>query len=168
MKQKNKVRYIVTAILTVSLSLFLFGCDGTKEPVRSADIAILYTGDVHCAVDKSIGYAGLAAFKSELETQGAQVLLVDSSDAIQGAPIGSLSKGSLPNGSKAISALIDDNIHDSIVRYFKVPAYSNKVFRSDFRFMLNPSLRNFQSFLLLGVQNKFRGMRNDETGSSSA
>lgn len=96
MKRKSKFPYILTAILAAALSLSLIGCGGGGEAERSADIAVLYTGDVHCAVDESIGYAGLAAFKSELETQGAQVLLVDTGDAIQGAPIGSLSEGSLP------------------------------------------------------------------------
>lgn len=96
MKRKSKFSYILTAILAVVLSLSLVGCGGTEKTVRSADIAVLYTGDVHCAVDENIGYAGLAAFKSELETQGAQVLLVDTGDAIQGGPIGSLSEGSLP------------------------------------------------------------------------
>ena len=96
MKDKRKLPYIITAIQMVALSLFLAGCVGPDKAERSADIAVLYTGDVHCAVDESIGYAGLAAFKGELETQGAQVLLVDTGDAIQGAPIGSLSEGELP------------------------------------------------------------------------
>jgi uncharacterized repeat protein (TIGR02543 family) len=68
----------------------------TGKTVRSKDIAVLFTGDVHCAVDDNIGYAGLAAFKKELESQGVQVLLVDTGDAIQGAPIGSLSGGKMP------------------------------------------------------------------------
>lgn len=96
MRQKNSLQTLLTAILAVALSLSLVGCGGTKKAVRTADIAVLCTGDVHCAVDENIGYAGLAAYKNELEKQGAQVLLVDSGDAIQGTPIGSLSEGSLP------------------------------------------------------------------------
>ncbi|MDD3412941.1 MAG: bifunctional UDP-sugar hydrolase/5'-nucleotidase [Lachnospiraceae bacterium] len=98
MKRNSKLfgAYIITAILAVVLSLSLTGCGRAGKAARSADIAVLYTGDVHCAVDENIGYAGLAAFQNELETQGAQVLLVDTGDAIQGGPIGSLTEGSLP------------------------------------------------------------------------
>ncbi len=95
MKYKSKLTYIVTVFLIMILSLFLMGST-PKKAERSMDIAVLYTGDVHCAVDENIGYAGLAAFKSELKAQGASVLLVDTGDAIQGASIGSLSEGLLP------------------------------------------------------------------------
>lgn len=93
---RRKLLNILTASLMTALFLSMAGCAGQDKPERSADIAVLYTGDVHCAVDESIGYAGLAAFRSELETQGVQVLLADTGDAIQGAPIGSLSEGKLP------------------------------------------------------------------------
>ncbi len=96
MKRKGKLFYIGIGLLLAVLSLSLIGCKGKTETKRSADIAVLYTGDVHCAVDENIGYAGLAAFKAELEGQGAKVLLADSGDAIQGNPIGSLSEGLLP------------------------------------------------------------------------
>jgi 2',3'-cyclic-nucleotide 2'-phosphodiesterase (5'-nucleotidase family) len=45
-------------------------------------------------VDDAIGYAGLAALKAEMASDGSYVTLVDCGDAIQGAPIGTLSKGS--------------------------------------------------------------------------
>ncbi|MEM1483435.1 bifunctional UDP-sugar hydrolase/5'-nucleotidase [Oscillospiraceae bacterium PP1C4] len=96
MKRRNNLSYILTMVVITALFLSMVGCGGTEKAARTADIAVLYTGDVHCAVDENIGYAGLAAFKTELETQGAQVLLVDTGDAIQGAPLGSLSKGSIP------------------------------------------------------------------------
>lgn len=67
--------------------------------------AILHTNDVHCGVDEtfdkegdatSIGYAGVSTIKKETEmTYGAgNVALVDAGDAVQGKPIGTLSKGS--------------------------------------------------------------------------
>lgn len=59
-----------------------------------SDIVVLYTNDVHCGIDKNIGYAGLAAYKSEMEAAGNYVTLVDVGDAIQGDTIGTLSKGS--------------------------------------------------------------------------
>lgn len=96
MKRRNNFSYILTIVAMVAIYLSLAGCGGTGKTARTADIAVLYTGDVHCEVDDNIGYAGLEAFKTELETQGAQVLLVDTGDAIQGAPLGSMSKGSIP------------------------------------------------------------------------
>lgn len=96
MKRRNNLSYILIMIVLAALFLSLAGCGGTGKAERTADIAVLYTGDVHCAVDENIGYAGLASFKTVLETQGTQVLLVDTGDAIQGAPLGSMSKGSIP------------------------------------------------------------------------
>lgn len=73
---------------------------------ESGKIVILHTNDVHCAIDRvidaktgkitGIGYAGVAAYRDEMEnTYGAgNVTLVDAGDAIQGGPIGTLSKGS--------------------------------------------------------------------------
>ncbi|WP_172623393.1 5'-nucleotidase C-terminal domain-containing protein [Arabiibacter massiliensis] len=67
--------------------------------------AILHTNDVHCGVDEafdketgeatSIGYAGVAAAKKEAEAAfgAGNVALVDAGDAVQGKPIGTLSKG---------------------------------------------------------------------------
>ena len=42
------------------------------EPIESenGNIVILYTNDVHCAVEKGIGYAGLAAYKKQMEEKG--------------------------------------------------------------------------------------------------
>lgn len=58
------------------------------------DIIILYTNDVHCGIDDNIGYAGLALYKEEMEAETPYVTVVDAGDAIQGAPIGTLSSGS--------------------------------------------------------------------------
>lgn len=57
------------------------------------DIVILFTNDVHCAFDENIGYAGLAAYKDSIKKITENVLLVDNGDAIQGTPLGILSKG---------------------------------------------------------------------------
>ena len=66
----------------------------TPEPALDKDLAILYTNDVHCAVDGTIGYAGVAALKRQLIDEGCYVALVDAGDAVQGDAIGTLSKGS--------------------------------------------------------------------------
>lgn len=71
--------------LVTGMSVTAFGAD--------KDIVVLYTNDVHCGVDDHIGYAGLALYKKEMQQQTPYVTLVDAGDAIQGAPIGTLSEG---------------------------------------------------------------------------
>lgn len=71
--------------LTMGVSLTAFGAD--------QDIVVLYTNDVHCGVDDNIGYGGLALYKQQTLQQTPYVALVDAGDAIQGAPIGTLSEG---------------------------------------------------------------------------
>ena len=68
----------------------------TAEPVSvvpSGEAVILFTGDVHCGIDQGFGYAGLQQLRDYLLGQGDEVILVDSGDAIQGEPIGTISKG---------------------------------------------------------------------------
>ena len=96
---------------SLSLLLALAMVFSLAIPVSAAEaedtqIVILHTNDVHCGIDQTtdeetgavtnIGYAGVAAYKAEMEAQyGADnVILVDGGDAIQGGPIGTLSKGS--------------------------------------------------------------------------
>lgn len=63
------------------------------EQEQPSDIVILFTNDVHCAVDKEIGYAGLTAYRKDMQDAGYDVLLVDDGDEIQGATMGTLTKG---------------------------------------------------------------------------
>ncbi len=101
----------LTVFLLVLLLAFSFACKPKAEEVAVADItptpeptpvaasldkdlAILYTNDVHCAVDEGIGYAGVAALKQQLLDEDCYVALVDAGDAVQGDAIGTLSKGS--------------------------------------------------------------------------
>lgn len=93
------------------LSIFLafvvvFSFFGIRSyAAESPTVAIVYTNDVHCAVDSqtdsktgeivSMGYAALAAYKNEMVSRYGKdnVVLVDAGDAIQGDAIGTLSKG---------------------------------------------------------------------------
>ena len=63
---------------------------GNPEDVAAV---ILHTNDIHVGFEDNIGYDGLALYKEELEELYDHVLLVDAGDAIQGAPIGAISKG---------------------------------------------------------------------------
>ena len=56
----------------------------------AGQIVILHTNDVHGAID---GYAKVAALKAEYEAKGAEVLLVDAGDFIQGTTSVSVSQG---------------------------------------------------------------------------
>lgn len=95
---------VLAMLLTTACAQTPATAPTTAEPMPTAteapaqlqkDLVILYTNDVHCAVDDAIGYAGLAAYKKQLEAEGNHVLLVDVGDAVQGAPIGTVSKGSI-------------------------------------------------------------------------
>lgn len=94
-KMKHGRKQYYCLLWVMALACLLGGCMGNSsvEQLRSADIAILYTGDVHCAIDEHIGYAGLAAYNKQLIAEGCETILVDSGDAIQGAMMGSYSKG---------------------------------------------------------------------------
>ena len=111
------MKKVISAVISFTLLLTLFGCSNLfpeeslgggspedilisqanyTEPVKSAleDIVILYTNDVHCAVDEgAIGYETVSSVKASLEASGKYVLVVDSGDAIQGNAIGSFSEG---------------------------------------------------------------------------
>ena len=57
------------------------------------DIVIVFTNDVHCGVDESIGYAGVMSYKHEVEKLTPYVTLVDAGDWAQGGVIGAISQG---------------------------------------------------------------------------
>lgn len=92
MKGSTKRRFLS---LCLSVLMVLSLVTGLSFPARAADqdIVILYTNDVHCGIDENIGYAGLSLYKKEMKAQTPYVTLIDAGDAIQGAPIGTLSDG---------------------------------------------------------------------------
>lgn len=92
LRQSIKKRCLsVVVILALTVSLMT----GMTSTVMAAeqDIVVLYTNDVHCGVDENIGYAGLVLYKKQMEAKTPHVALVDAGDAVQGAPIGTLSEG---------------------------------------------------------------------------
>ncbi len=75
--------------ICIFILVLLSGC----QQQAADDIVVLYTNDVHCAVDAGIGYAGLSAYKQWMEEQTPYVTLVDCGDAVQGDVIGTVSQG---------------------------------------------------------------------------
>lgn len=92
MKGSKKKRFLS---LWLALLMVLSLTTGMSFASLAADkdIVVLYVNDVHCGIDENIGYAGLALYKKEMQAQTPYVTLVDAGDAIQGAPIGTLSDG---------------------------------------------------------------------------
>lgn len=105
MKVKSRFLALLLAmVMALGLMIPAAASEGAAPADNSGKIVILHTNDVHCGIDQTtkddaitgIGYAGVAAYKAEMEAAyGADsVTLVDAGDAIQGGPIGTLTKGS--------------------------------------------------------------------------
>jgi 5'-nucleotidase/UDP-sugar diphosphatase len=93
MKKTSKILSLVMAVaMMLSLAVNVSAADKTTTAAKG-DIVVLYTNDVHCGVDDNIGYAGLAAYKADMLKATDYVTLVDAGDSIQGAALGTLSKG---------------------------------------------------------------------------
>ena len=83
---------ILSLALTAAMVLGA-GAPALAAETPDQEIIILYTNDVHCGVTDNIGYAGLALYEKQMKEETLYVALVDAGDAIQGAPIGTLSEG---------------------------------------------------------------------------
>lgn len=92
MKGSMKRRFL-SFLLSLLMVLSLTTGMSITSLAADKDIVVLYTNDVHCGIDENIGYAGLALYKKEMQAQTPYVTLIDAGDAIQGAPIGTLSDG---------------------------------------------------------------------------
>lgn len=88
---KKAISLLLAAIMAMSLTTVSLAADAAS--VDKGDIVVLYTNDVHCGVDDHLGYAGLAAYKAEMRKATDYVTLADVGDAVQGAALGTLSKG---------------------------------------------------------------------------
>ena len=93
--KKTIVTLIIACLLAFSclFPAFAFADAGMPGDAERVAAVILHTNDAHVAFEDNIGYDGLALYKKELEAVYDHVLLIDAGDAIQGAPIGSVSKG---------------------------------------------------------------------------
>ncbi len=85
--------------LALIISILSAGCASYKQykplDIHGEQIVILHTNDVHAGIDDHIGYAGLAAYKKDMEEKygAGNVILVDAGDAVQGASVAMLTQG---------------------------------------------------------------------------
>ena len=89
---KKTLSLILCLCLAAALLMGLTVEAGAETPPEERDLIILFTSDVHCGVDQGWGYAGLYDMRQKL-SESHNVLLVDIGDAIQGEPIGLLTRG---------------------------------------------------------------------------
>lgn len=81
---KKLISILLVAIMLLSvINITVFAAEAQET-------VILYTNDVHCAMDD---YPVLAAYRAELLAQGKNVITIDAGDAIQGEVIGGLTEG---------------------------------------------------------------------------
>jgi 2',3'-cyclic-nucleotide 2'-phosphodiesterase (5'-nucleotidase family) len=85
-------RNLQRQFFTVLTALFICMAQLTAL-AADKEIIILHTNDTHCGVTDNLGFDKVAQLKKNLQKEGHPVLLVDAGDAIQGAPIGKLSRG---------------------------------------------------------------------------
>ncbi len=100
MRAIRQHRHILPALAAALLAALIVGISPVVARAdASAGIAILHSNDVHCAglatSESAIGYAGIAQAVHDAESTYGEgnVTLVDAGDAIQGQPIGTISKG---------------------------------------------------------------------------
>lgn len=91
----NKYKtFIFSGLLATALCSGICQAGQNQSAAKSKfDAVILYTNDVHCFVDETIGYSGLVAYKKEMLQKTPYVTLVDCGDHLQGNAMGSISKG---------------------------------------------------------------------------
>ncbi len=81
---KKALSFLLSVVLILSCTATVFATE------QDGGIVVLYTNDVHCAID---GYALLAGYRAQLISEGYTVFTVDAGDAIQGEVIGALTSG---------------------------------------------------------------------------
>lgn len=96
MKRYNSLIY--KSLLSCAAGMLFAVSVPIYAETASGEIAIVYTNDVHCAVEADaengrLGYAAVAGLRDELDAEGYDVILIDVGDAIQGEAIGTLSDG---------------------------------------------------------------------------
>ncbi len=202
MKKSVKVHFRKKILIFIALlGTALLGCgsgDGTGDssgdvpdgvPVQEetaaavaeaantpGNLVILYTNDVHCAVEsEQLGYARLAAYKEQLQNEGNDVLLVDAGDYVQGAPMGTISKGAymidIMNQVPYDVATVGNHEFD-----YGMDQFNKLINKAEFPIVCcnltdketdTPVLPGYQMFTFTGRKVAFVGVTTPETMTSS-
>lgn len=84
----KKTNNLISVLLALTI---LFAATSVAASAEEAfGVAVIYTNDVHCAIDD---YPVIAAYEAKLIEEGYEVIIVDAGDAIQGEIIGALTEG---------------------------------------------------------------------------
>lgn len=78
----------IFTVLSILMLICLSGCQKQKQPIY-----VFYTSDVHCGVEDNFGLASAKSLVDECKAENNNVLFVDLGDFIQGANLGSMTKG---------------------------------------------------------------------------
>ncbi len=93
MKNIKLISLIIAALLAVTVIFASCSAEISDTESRN-DIYIYFTGDIHCADDENIGYAGVKSLVDYTEKNISQyVTLVDTGDAVWGGFLGNNSEG---------------------------------------------------------------------------
>ena len=92
MKKLRAMIMVLLLLMAVSAGSIPAWSEENDNAGLTKDVKILFTSDVHCAIDQGWGYGGICAVKQNL-SKDYHVLLVDDGDAVQGEPIGLMTRG---------------------------------------------------------------------------
>ena len=106
MKKKRVSGVLLSLFMVLMSGIIMTVYADDIEAEKNGEVYVLFTSDIHCAVDKGFGIAGLAQIRESLEKKGYETILVDDGDAIQGEPLGTLSNG------EAMLKLMNDAHYD--------------------------------------------------------
>lgn len=81
-------------ILTSAMVLSAIALPASAAEIENK-LVLIHTNDIHCDVDRNIGYDGVAAYRDLWEEEIGEdyVLLLDAGDVVQGGPLGTLTEG---------------------------------------------------------------------------
>ena len=93
MERTRKMTRNLRKLYSVALAMLVTLLLPVAVLAAGKEIIILHTNDIHCGISDNLGIDKVSQYKKNLKKEGYPVALVDAGDAIQGAPIGTLSNG---------------------------------------------------------------------------
>lgn len=89
----RKKKAILSVLLALCLAAAMMPMSAYAAEDVSNDIVVIYTGDMHGAVDSNITLAGLKAYANERQAKSRYLEIVDAGDALSGNAIANASGG---------------------------------------------------------------------------